>query len=137
MADDRRPPPKPFDAFISYSHRADRGLASALQAALQTLARPWYTRRALHVFRDQTTLSASPALWTSIERALAQSRFFILLASPPSAESEWVAREVDWWRSNRGSDTMLLVLTGGDLAWDPAARCFGDRSPLPANARDW
>jgi hypothetical protein len=37
--------------------------------------------RALRLFRDGTSLSATPHLWPTIELALSQSRFFILLAS--------------------------------------------------------
>ena len=55
-----------YDAFISYSHAADGELAPALQRGLQRLARPWHRKRALEVFRDQTGLSVSPALWSSI-----------------------------------------------------------------------
>lgn len=51
-----------YDAFVSYSHAADGRLAPALQAGLQSLAKPWYRRRALRVFRDRTSLSASPEL---------------------------------------------------------------------------
>ena len=70
-----------YDAFLSYSHAADGRLAPALQAGLRSLAKPWYRLRALRVFRDKTSLSASPELWAPIERALAQARFFVLLAS--------------------------------------------------------
>src|SRR6266508_1937932 len=102
-----------YDAFVSYSHAADGRLAPALQAGLQSLAKPWYRRRALRVFRDRTSLSASPELWPAIERALAQARYFVLLASPEAAGSPWVDREVRWWRAHRGRDTVLIVLTDG------------------------
>src|SRR6476659_4514163 len=35
----------------------------------------------------------SPGLWTSIEKALDASEYFILLASPQAAESQWVDKE--------------------------------------------
>ena len=69
-----------YDAFISYSHGKDKPIASALQSVMQRLGRPWYQRRALRVFRDDTSLSGTPQLWPSIEAALAQSRFLILVA---------------------------------------------------------
>jgi hypothetical protein len=59
-----------YDAFISYSHAADGILAPAVQKALQKFAKPWHQRRAMTVFRDETGLSANPALWSSIEQAL-------------------------------------------------------------------
>ncbi len=78
-----------YDAFISYSHAQDKPVAAALQTAVQRLGKPWYRRRALRLFRDDTSLSATPELWPSIERALGQSRFFVLLASPEAAASHW------------------------------------------------
>src|ERR1041385_1289642 len=79
-----------YDAFISYSHASDRALAGSLQATLQRLGKPWYRRRALRLFRDDTSLSASPHLWPAIEEALQRSRFLILMASPDAANSAWV-----------------------------------------------
>ena len=70
-----------YDAFVSYSHARDKPIAAALQSVIQTLGKPWYRRRALRVFRDDTSLSATPSLWPSIETALGNSRFLILLAS--------------------------------------------------------
>jgi site-specific DNA-cytosine methylase len=71
-----------FDGFISYSHAADGRLAPAVQRGLHLMARPWHRRRALWIFRDQTGLSVTPALWSSIQGALDDSAYFVLLASP-------------------------------------------------------
>ena len=71
-----------YDAFISYSHAKDKPIAAALQSVIQKLGKPWYRRRGLRVFRDDTSLSATPQLWPSIEQALAQSRYLLLLSSP-------------------------------------------------------
>jgi WD40 repeat protein len=111
-----------YRAFLSYSHAVDDRLAPALQSALHRFAKPWYRLRALRIFRDTTSLAANPALWPAIEQALAESEYFLLLASPESAGSVWVEREVEWWLANRPSDRLLIVLTGGTLAWDAAAR---------------
>src|SRR5579862_8137130 len=107
-----------YDAFISYSHAKDKALASALQSAMQRLGKPWYQRRALRLFRDDTSLTATPHLWPSIEEAMAQSRFLILMASPEAAESHWVNRELAWWIAHHGADTVLIALTDGGLEWD-------------------
>jgi WD40 repeat protein len=128
-----------YDAFVSYSHAADGQLAPALQAGLQSLGKPWYRRRMLRVFRDKTSLSASPELWPSIERALAASRFFVLLASPEAARSPWVDQEVRWWLEHRSPATMLIGLTGGQVAWDGARRAFdpAQSTALPPAAMAW
>jgi hypothetical protein len=52
----------------------------------------------MRVFRDKTTLAVTDALWPEIERALDGSEFFLLMASPDAARSEWVDREAAYWR---------------------------------------
>ena len=113
-----------YDAFISYSHSADHQLAPAIQDGLQKLAKPWNRRRALDIFRDETGLSANPALWTSIEQALDESRWFVLLLSPESAGSEWVGKEIEHWLATKPHDHILPVLTEGELRWDPRVTGF-------------
>src|SRR5689334_17526762 len=117
-----------YDAFLSYSHSADRSLAAALQSAIESIGKPVYRRRASRVFRDQTSLPVSQALWGSIESALESSRFFILLASPESARSDWVRQEVAWWLRHRQQDQLFLALTAGELSWDAAKNRFADSS---------
>src|SRR5258705_7059638 len=113
-----------YDAFVSYSHAKDKPIAAALQSVIQRLGKPWYRRRALRIFRDDTSLSATPGLWPSIESALAQSRYMILLASPDAATSPWVAKEVAYWLGHKSADTLLIALTDGDLSWENAAGDF-------------
>jgi WD40 repeat protein len=113
-----------YDAFISYSHTADGRLAPAVQSGLQRLARPWYRTRALRVFRDETGLAVNPHLWASIEAALDESEHFVLLASPESAASPWVEREIEHWIAHKPVDRILPVLTDGDLVWDSAAGAY-------------
>jgi tetratricopeptide (TPR) repeat protein len=122
-----------YDAFVSYSHAKDKPIAAALQSVVQRLGKPWYRRRALRLYRDDTSLSATPQLWPSIEQALNQSRYFILLASPESASSKWVNQEVTHWLARRGVDRLLIGVTAGSLAWDELTGDFarGDDVPLP------
>jgi WD40 repeat protein len=112
------------DAFISYSHAADSPVADALERGLEKLAKPLLKLHALDVFRDQTSLTASPALWPAILAHLSVSDWFLFLASPTSAASVWCGKEVQWWLENRSPDRMLMVLTEGDIMWDAAARDF-------------
>jgi hypothetical protein len=112
-----------YDVFISYSHKADGKFAPALQAALGKIARPWYRRRAIRVFRDATTLTATPELWPTIQSALDESRYFILLASPEAATSHWVNQEVAYWLAQQRPDEspphkrLLIALTDGTIVW--------------------
>jgi len=54
-------------------------------------------------------------LWPSIEAALLDSEYFLLLASPDAAASEWVQREVAWWLDRRPTDHLLIALTRGEI----------------------
>ena len=108
----------PYAAFISYNRAVDGMLAPALAEGLQLFAKPWYRRRALRVFRDDYSLSANPSLWSSLREGLDGSEFFILLASPEAANSEWVEREVAYWRSIKPAANLLIAVTDGDLAWN-------------------
>lgn len=121
-----RPTPGPFQykAFLSYSHAVDGQLAGILQARLQGLAKPWYQRRAIRVFRDTTGLGVTPDLWEAVRAALLGSEYFVLLASERAAASQWVALEVDAWLAERSPDHLLIAWTDGELHWDTAAGDF-------------
>ena len=113
-----------YNAFISYSRALDEPIAIALQKGLHRLAKPWYILRRVRVFRDEASLSANPKLWQSIQDSLNSSEFFILLASPRAASSEWVGREVEYWLDSKPIDNLLIALTEGDLDWDAGAGSF-------------
>lgn len=112
------------DAFISYSHAVDGKLAAALENGLEKLAKPLLRLRALDVFRDQSSLTASPALWPGIVQHLEVSEWFLLLASPTSAVSLWCNKEVTWWLEHRSANRLLVILTEGEILWDPTRRDF-------------
>jgi len=124
-----------YDAFISYSYRDDDDLASALQAGLQRFAKPWYRLRALLVFRDRADLSARPELWSSVEKALASSRWFILLASAGTTTSSWVNREVLWWLEHRTPERFIIVATSPGLAWNAQLGDWAAEAPVPPALR--
>lgn len=124
-----------YDAFISYSRLEDGWLAPALQSGLERFAKPWYRVRGLRVFRDKASLAASPELWGSIESALRDSRWLILLASPEAARSAWVDREVAWWLANKSADRILVVTTSGRLRWDKQAGDWAEGAPVPPSLR--
>lgn len=122
-----------YDAFLSYSHAKDKPIAAALQSVIQKLGKPWYVDRKLSVFRDDTSLSATPELWPTIERWLGQSQFLILLASREAAASPWVNKEVAYWLEHKSAKTLLIALTDGELRWDNAIADFvwDHHIPLP------
>ena len=125
------------DAFISYSHGASGEMARQLQNSLQSFAKPWWRRRSLSVFRDETDLSVDPSLWNSIVTNLDSSDWLILIASPRAAQSKWVKREVRYWLGDRNTDSkseeeldqplsnvdatrtsrLIFVLASGNIVW--------------------
>jgi MTH538 TIR-like domain (DUF1863) len=130
-----------YGAFISYSHAASAEVSRGLEKWLQNYAKPWWRWRAINVFRDETNLTAAPALWSRIALALDQSSHFVLLASPEAAKSKWIKREVRYWlgdpnaaalgdadldapmanpRAERVA-TLLIALTAGEILWDEKA----------------
>lgn len=112
------------NAFISYSHAVDGRLAPALQKAIKRFAIPWYKRSKLEIFIDESSLSVSPHLWSNIEGALANSEYLIYLASPESAKSKWVAKELDYWINNKSIEKLIIVLTDGEIMWDQKTNTF-------------
>lgn len=113
-----------YKAFMSYSHSADDKIAPALQRGIQRLGKPWYRPPVVRVFRDETSLSANPGLWSGIERALEHCEYFLLLASVSSAASPWVQKEVAWWLEHRSVDRFFVVVTDGEITWNSTADDF-------------
>jgi len=107
-----------YKAFISYSHRDDSGFASALEGALQRFAPPPRGESGLRLFRDASNLSATPELWPTIQQALDESEFLLLIASESAARSKWVADEIRYWRANHETARLLIALISGVIEWD-------------------
>jgi WD40 repeat protein len=120
--------PSEFDAFVSYGHVDDGGVARQLQSGVERFAKPWYRARALRLFLDSNNLSANPGLWSSIETALASSSWFVLVTSPGAAGSKWVEREIRWWLQHRSAERLLIVVTSGLLSWDAERGDFDPRT---------
>jgi hypothetical protein len=70
-----------FDAFLSYSWKADSEIAPILQETLQKFLCPWYRIRALNIFRDLSALAATEDLEKSLEEKLERSHHLVALAS--------------------------------------------------------
>lgn len=120
-----------YDAFVSYSHAGEEEIAQRLQEGVERFAKPWYRTRSMRLFLDKNSLTASPGLWSSIEEALAESRWLILIASKHAGRSPWVEREIRWWLENRSAKTLIIVVADGQLVWD---RDRNDFDPDASNA---
>ena len=125
-----------WDAFISYARSASTLEAVSLQTAIQTFAKPWHRLRAVRIFRDDSSMSANPALWSTIEEGLRDARWLVVLLSPAAAASDYVANEIRWWLHHKDADHILLVHDEGTLGWDRFRNDFSDASDcVPAPLR--
>ncbi|MBN8830952.1 MAG: toll/interleukin-1 receptor domain-containing protein [Sphingomonadales bacterium] len=113
-----------FRAFISYSHR-DKILAAWLHRRLETFDIPRklvgvatpigpVPRRLTPIFRDRDDLPAASDLGSTIEEALANSQFLLVICSPASAKSPWVDREIATFKQMHGEDRILALIVAGN-----------------------
>ncbi len=128
-----------YFAFISYSH-ADEKWGRWLHRRLERYRTPSrlagsdgrdgkVARRIFPVFRDREELPTSSDLGATIQRALEDSRYLIVICSPRSAASHWVNEEVlSFKRLGRGNRILCLIVDGEPGATDKPGRegeeCF-------------
>lgn len=67
-------------------------------------------------FRDEDELAASHSLPESIQTALAQSRWLVIICSPEALESTWIQREIETFAQLHGRERILCVLAEGSSA---------------------
>ena len=100
---------------------------------------------ARRVFLDESNMAANPDLWGSIESALGASNAFLLLASPASARSQWVQRELRCFFDRRQPARLCIALTEGWTPWtqagaelrEPSLRAVSDDLVTALEGRGW
>lgn len=121
-----------YKAFLSYS-RADEMRAQRLQRQLERyrIPKPLRTGQAGigAIFRDKDELSAASELDSSIKSALRNSENLIVLCSPPAAQSDWVDREVAYFKTLGREDRIFTVFLSGEpyaekRGFDPGEECL-------------
>lgn len=112
-----------YRAFVSYRHAdVDSKVAAAVQRGLERFYVPrsvrgsWGSARIAPVFRDKEELPVSSALGSDIDAALRGADAFVLVCSPRTQESSWVAREIELFLKYHGRDRMFVVLAEGEPA---------------------
>lgn len=126
-----------YTAFLSYSHR-DAAAAERLHRRLETYRLPRrlvgtagaqgpVPDRLWPIFRDRDELPAATDLTETVREALAQSGALIILCSPHSAASLWVAEEIATFRALYPDRPILAAILEGDPpdCFPPALREFG------------
>ena len=114
-----------YKAFISYSW-SDKKWAGWLHHALETYHTPkeligqpaadgGEVPARLHpIFKDREEEAAGHGITAAIEAGMAASEFLIVICSPRSAKSQWVSKEVAWFKRNRDPHKILAVVVDGE-----------------------
>lgn len=154
-----------YKAFISYSSK-DRPEAERLhrrlegfhtpKALIETAKAP-VARRLQPIFKDREEFAAGSNLRSTIESALSSSEFLVVVCSPDAAKSQWVNKEIAYFRKHRDPANVLCYISARtpsnalsvnpDEDWLPLALRFettvaGESSggpidqPLAADARE-
>ncbi|WP_251695797.1 toll/interleukin-1 receptor domain-containing protein [Streptomyces sp. Vc74B-19] len=114
-----------YDAFISYNWEADAAFAPGLRRLLRRIGVSRFRPRpGTEIYVDRSGTRMGDSLPLELQRALRQSREFILLASPQAAESHWVNEEIKLWRSLPGSRRIQIAITAGTHRWDSVTSDF-------------
>jgi len=136
MAEPARPEIR-YTAFLSYSHKDAAG-GGRLHRRLETYrlpkrlvgqetARGPVPERLIPIFRDRDELPAASDLSETVREALAASGALVVLCSPHSAESLWVAEEIETFRRLHPDRPILAAVIEGDPpdCFPAALRAFG------------
>ena len=112
-----------YSAFISYRHLPeDMAAAKAVERALETYRIPADIRKQTgrkklnRCFRDQDELPLADDLGASIEKALLESEWLIVICSPELPKSTWCCREIDRFISLGRRNRIIPVLISGEPA---------------------
>lgn len=145
MADGTQRPTRRFSAFISYSSE-DAAFARRLHRRLETYRLPRRLagatpapQRLKPLFRDVDELTAHHDLSAAVREALAQSDYLIVICSPRAAGSEWVGREIEYFRAVHGDGAVLAALIEGEpeTAFPPALRLTATGAAVEPLAADF
>jgi len=124
-------PSKRYRSFISYS-QADKAWGRRLHTWLETYRVPVDViadiqdgRRLGRFFRDEAEMPAAPNIAEVVREAIETAESLIVVCSPRSAQSRWVAAEIDHFRkTNPSGHIFAVVIDGVANSGDPATECF-------------
>ena len=136
-----------YDAFISYRHAPlDMEIAKKVHTGLETYHVPGAVQKKTgkkkieRVFRDQDELPIGSDLNENIAGALRESEYLIVICSPETPGSYWVAKEIDTFIEMHDRQHVLAVLVEGEPSESFPPRLLTDDNgnpvePLAADVR--
>ena len=108
-----------YDAFISYRHvEPDQTVAKYVHQMIEIFKAPKASYKdgkspVFRVFRDREELAARD-LGASIEEALAQSRYLVVICSKRTPLSEWCQKDIEIFKGLHGEERIIPVLIEGE-----------------------
>lgn len=135
-----------YAAFLSYSHK-DAAVARWLHRRLETYRIPSrlaggegehgpVPARLTPIFRDREELPAAGDLSERVRSALAVSDRLVIVCSPNSAASPWVAKEIETFRElHPGRPVYAAIVEGDPDRCFPANLAASGVEPLAADLR--
>lgn len=110
-----------YTAFISYPHeKKAKAVARRLHKSLESYKLPraivkkGFPKRLGTFFIDDAELRVSTELAKEIEDALISSRYMIVICSERTPESDWVLREIEYFKELGRGDHIFTLLIGGE-----------------------
>lgn len=110
-----------YNAFISYRHAPqDIKVAAEVQRRLEQFKVPAAIRKTTglkkidRIFRDKEELPITSDLNQTIENALNNSDYLIVICSHSTKESIWVQREIEFFLKTHSRKQVLTVLVDGE-----------------------
>ena len=111
-----------YKAFISYSHK-DKVFAKWLHKKIENYAIPNLLREKYpylpknlqrSVFRDEDELPTGSVLSNNLTYALNNSEFLIVVCSKNAVKSEWVDKEIIYFKQKHGEESVLAIIKDGE-----------------------
>ncbi len=122
---------KRYRSFISYSQK-DKRWGRRLHSWLETYRVPVGVvaeiqdgRRLGRFFRDEAEMPAATDIAEVVRGAIETAESLIVVCSPRSANSQWVAAEIEHFRqANPAGKLFAVIVDGVPNSGDPATECF-------------
>lgn len=105
------------NVFIAAFDTGDQEIAEALRAAVERFGGRW-RRGQVRVFLDRAGLTTTAPPSGRDAEALRESSFFVLIASPETAQAPRVGASVRMWLADHDAGHVVIALVDGYLAWN-------------------